>query len=661
MERIRELKNYKTTNPYLKDIFLYYCGDEYIVTSTGTAPIKMFMDGLFNYEKWDNEDFLDTINNNQITMVRPVESVTLGDGSKNQYSTIIYPLSSNSREPYAMLLFVISKDFFDSKINTVIDNHSKITIIINDNNEIIVSSRDETFLKTNDFLKLVESPHSLNRKVVELDNEKYIAAYVQSEDTGWKYITLTPKINISEKIKEVRIGFFIGIILVIFIGFLAIFISMHINYNPIKQLKKYSQSIISDFKESTGELDLVKKTIDFLSHQNALLSDEVEHSNEANKQYITMQFLRGSMTTDKKLEEKARKYGVYIEASCTVAIIYIDSKIEYALTRKEIIDELKKDFLDGITIYTCENVDYRKIIMILSFKEQQYVTLQDKFKFVQKSIREKWNVSTVIGIGNCYHDKQFVPKAYIEASTAVDYRLVKGHGCVISFSKIIEQQGVLENYPQNNLMNIAMLLKNGSMKAIEEELDNISNYIKNNNTPIFIARGLCFDIINLIFQTSKGMVSEFHNNDLEIPDVFTLAQFDTVDELVGIVKDLSRDLCSQIIKQKEKEELSIIHEMIAYIKNNYTECNFSLLGMADFFNMSQSSLSMYFKDKTDKTILSYITEMKMEKAKELLITTDIPLSELSEAVGYSNVTSFIRRFKQWENITPGDYRKKYTT
>ncbi len=48
----------------------------------------------------------------------------------------------------------------------------------------------------------------------------------------------------------------------------------------------------------------------------------------------------------------------------------------------------------------------------------------------------------------------------------------------------------------------------------------------------------------------------------------------------------------------------------------------------------------------------------MEKAKELLDTTDLPLKDIVAAVGYSNVSSFIRRFKQLYGVTPRRYAGK---
>lgn len=67
-----------------------------------------------------------------------------------------------------------------------------------------------------------------------------------------------------------------------------------------------------------------------------------------------------------------------------------------------------------------------------------------------------------------------------------------------------------------------------------------------------------------------------------------------------------------------------------------------------------------FKEKTGQNILDYSTKLRMNEAKRLLKETDIPLKELGYQVGYYNVSSFIRRFKQTQGLTPGDYRKLHS-
>ena len=59
-----------------------------------------------------------------------------------------------------------------------------------------------------------------------------------------------------------------------------------------------------------------------------------------------------------------------------------------------------------------------------------------------------------------------------------------------------------------------------------------------------------------------------------------------------------------------------------------------------------------------RTVLEYATEIRIERAKELLLTTRMTVREISEALGYSTSSSFIRRFKQITGETPREFGKR---
>ena len=80
--------------------------------------------------------------------------------------------------------------------------------------------------------------------------------------------------------------------------------------------------------------------------------------------------------------------------------------------------------------------------------------------------------------------------------------------------------------------------------------------------------------------------------------------------------------------------------------------------MASDFSMSISALSSYFKNHTGLLLSDCITEMKMKKAMHLLEFSNLSVQEVGLSIGYLNVTSFIRRFQQVNQMSPKEYRSK---
>jgi len=102
-----------------------------------------------------------------------------------------------------------------------------------------------------------------------------------------------------------------------------------------------------------------------------------------------------------------------------------------------------------------------------------------------------------------------------------------------------------------------------------------------------------------------------------------------------------------------------VDEIISYVHRNFADHNFSVQLLADEFNTPVSTLSSYFKQKTGHTLIDYIAFLKIEKAKTLLSSTNLTLQELVDNIGYSDVSSFIRKFKKIVGTTPGAYRENY--
>ena len=79
--------------------------------------------------------------------------------------------------------------------------------------------------------------------------------------------------------------------------------------------------------------------------------------------------------------------------------------------------------------------------------------------------------------------------------------------------------------------------------------------------------------------------------------------------------------------------------------------------MADHLGVSIYTASRMLKTLTGINFRKYLNDMRLERAKELLITTDMPISVVSDQAGFTSTSYFIKTFKDSENMTPSSYRK----
>lgn len=106
-----------------------------------------------------------------------------------------------------------------------------------------------------------------------------------------------------------------------------------------------------------------------------------------------------------------------------------------------------------------------------------------------------------------------------------------------------------------------------------------------------------------------------------------------------------------------KRYSNLLEDAKAYIQQNYNKETISLNSVAEYVNVSASHFSAIFSQEMGQTFISYLTEIRMKKAKELLRCSAMKTLEVGFAVGYKDPHYFSYLFKKTQNCTPKEYRK----
>nr|WP_301335078.1 AraC family transcriptional regulator [Holtiella tumoricola] len=97
-------------------------------------------------------------------------------------------------------------------------------------------------------------------------------------------------------------------------------------------------------------------------------------------------------------------------------------------------------------------------------------------------------------------------------------------------------------------------------------------------------------------------------------------------------------------------------EALAYIKSNY-EKDLNMAMVSNHISMNYSFFSQTFKEYTGMSFVNYIKDVRINKAKELLESTNKKVAEIGYAVGYENEKHFMKVFRSVTGISPTEYRK----
>ena len=175
-----------------------------------------------------------------------------------------------------------------------------------------------------------------------------------------------------------------------------------------------------------------------------------------------------------------------------------------------------------------------------------------------------------------------------------------------------------------------------------------------------------FKSLDSLFQLSaQGIQLDGPSDSLIrlIEKLTILTKLDRFISFMEILKAISKErfnTLSSAIHNKSygEEEGKRMRDIFEFSLDNYHQ-NISLEQVASVANMTPNAFCRYFKQRTNKTYMNFLLDIRIGNACKLLTKkTDLSIAEISYKSGFNNLTNFNRKFKFIKGITPSEFRKK---
>ncbi len=129
-----------------------------------------------------------------------------------------------------------------------------------------------------------------------------------------------------------------------------------------------------------------------------------------------------------------------------------------------------------------------------------------------------------------------------------------------------------------------------------------------------------------------------------------LCSMKTKEEFITYIDNILN--CFEANGKKRTASYRTQEQVLSYIDENYGNSELSTELLSNIFNISPNYLRKTFKDRYNETIKSYITRIRMEKAKELICTRKYKVYEVANSVGFKDLSQFRKTYKAYFNSTP---------
>lgn len=175
-----------------------------------------------------------------------------------------------------------------------------------------------------------------------------------------------------------------------------------------------------------------------------------------------------------------------------------------------------------------------------------------------------------------------------------------------------------------------------------------------------------FKSLGTVFQASSlGIKLNSQSNKLierleSLPNQSKLNRFMSFLEILQEISKTSFSTLSSAIHTKlyGEEEGKRMRDIFEFSLNNFDR-NISLDQVASVANMTPNAFCRYFKQRTNKTYINFLLDIRIGNSCKLLSKkTDLSIAEISYKSGFNNLTNFNRKFKAIKGMTPSEFRKK---
>ena len=644
---ISELESYSAISSFIDEIGLLNPKSEFIYTSTGVYPIDLFFKNEYQYPTVKNPKNLFLSYTTNVTM--SASHTSAATHQYHAYITFINPPYALSNLPDITMLFWVREREL-AEVLDVLSSDSTFSAILS-NGESIYSSLEFT---SGEQTGKLWTAVSNNASHFRIDNEDYVLFVQKSKVNDWIYVYGIDEDEVFSSMNVIRMLLLTVTAIAAAISIFTIWYYMRLNYLPLKKIKILTDKLELQYTEN-DEIDSLNHVLDYLSGQSRYQIDILKNSKllSSLKNSLLFSLIKGHVSSVQEFNKDGASLNLKLTwPNYQVLMIQLRGILTENHTVADRLERLLSSaFSDQYEVYFRELFEENQYVVILAMDDSVCGESETRCHNLRDMALEE-DMSMTIGIGRIYQEIKGYQSSCLEADLALHNSFVLGHGSVITYHEKNFIDTPLLLYPSENMNSLRMSIRCGDYESFRQQAETIFAHITEQKMNADYAKNLCNSITGILTNELSPEALHQSTNTLLL-----MYHADTLNSYRLYFNQVTQDLISSVAPEEE-QNTDLLTQIQQYIMQNFDDCNFSAQKIADAMNINSSYLSQFFKSHTGENLNNYIANLRIAKAKRLLVSTNLSLPAIAEEVGYYNQNSFIRRFKQITGMTPGTYRKK---
>ncbi|MGI2295328.1 helix-turn-helix domain-containing protein [Paenibacillus sp. GXUN7292] len=501
------------------------------------------------------------------------------------------------------------------------------------------------------------------------NNIRSVVSYSTLATTGWKLIQITPVEEYYKRSAIIQRTLIIICLIAIMVGIGVSRLFIANLYNPLKKVVHSIRSLfglsLHPTEKTLNEYILINQAISNLSEKMVKLEATVEDNLPLIKHHLIFGLLHKTISSDVELKEKIK----YLQLKMTAPYYRV------------IVIALDEHQLNGLSIENKQIIIYNLIREIENWNEQRTschaISTSDKhiavilnsddlaedavFHIVQywfDFASRHFMVQPTAATGSKTTEPMQLHQSYEEAQKYLEYKYFMPE--VNWFPDSIYRTRELSREEITDLQFEPLIngLKNNDMEAVRQATISFIEILRHGEYAV----EHCHERWRSFVAVYHKYVKDIHLDSKDIIQGHYLERFYEVKNIEQFEQWLLEviELTFQyMVQRSQNKSMEIVSRAKEYL-SNHSSSSLSLSEVAEQVGVSPGYLSQLFKEEVGVNYVDYVTKLRLEKAAEYIIGTQLTIDQISQQVGYNSPTYFIRKFKEAYGVTPKVYRYNHS-
>ena len=648
-----EIRNMIATNKNIKDCFLFIRDTDYFISGyQGNISLEKLEEYggtiAFSYDAWNTKEIVRELDEVRTPFWRTAESVRmLGHEQKNVLTYVSSVPMNNRFAPWAVIVLIDAERLIEGTKETgeTADGY----LLFSADNELLYKSagiRNEVC----SYLVDMGAEKIRQEQTLRFEGDTLINV-VQSEASGWMLVKVSDLGPMVSQLRSLELKFLLTLLSMVFVLSVLGNYFIQINFRPIQQIR---DMLIKTEKESKRGLDNhkyyqeIEQAIRILQTDNERMQFNLNQTRPRIRQHLFSEILSGSsLSKVKRNMDELIEIDSGVIADCYAVAVFHAEESELLKRVRDCI--FGKGRREKNRFLFAELYNRNSMAVVLAEPE----CIPDFMDKIIAECRKEGDSALQAGVGEIVPGMSELSASYSQACAALDYAMLNSViNTAICYSELPDSVFKGHSYPLELIDSFAFAVRMNKKEDVQAAVQQIIYMMQMTKVSPYYIRSLFFNVISIFMEDQK--VYRKYEKEASDISVMLSKQLSSA-EMIEVIRNCY-ELFTREKEDDQKKENEWMKQVKDYIDMHAGESSLSLVEVSEHIGMSSTWFSTLFKEKGGCSFKEYVDMVRLEKARDLLTTTEATVEVVAEKVGYNNSYSFTRFFKKYTGVTPNAYR-----